>query len=154
MKRGFKFLFINILLLFLSLFMSGCLIIPHTTEVAPAIRGQIVDECSGKGICGVKITYIIKAENKAENQYSEFAISDKNGCFQTKAPTQWHYIVYIGSPGHHPVPDWRYVIERQLQISKDGYIPKQIVLKRLNENLTDVLDKADFGVIKLSPQAP
>ncbi len=150
MKKVFKFLFINILLLFLSLFLSGCLFIPHTTEVAPAIRGQIVDECSGKGICGVKITYIIKAEN----QYSEFAISDKNGCFQTKAPAQWHYIVYIGSPGHHPVPDRLYVIERQLQISKDGYIPKQIVLKRLNENLTDVLDKADFGEIKLSQKAP
>jgi len=64
MKRGFKFLFINILLLFLSLFLSGCLFIPHTTEVAPAIRGQIVDECSGKVICGAEITYTIKAENQ------------------------------------------------------------------------------------------
>ena len=149
MKRGFKFVFINILLLFLSLFMSGCLL-PHTTEVAPAIRGQIVDECSGKGICGAEITYTIKAEN----QYSEFAISDKNGNFQTKAPSQWLYIVYLGSPGFYPVPDAPYVIERQLHISKDGYIPKQIVLNRLNENLTDVLKKSDFGVIKLSPQAP
>ena len=43
MKRGFKFVFINILLLFLSLVLSGCLL-PHTTEVAPAIKGQIVDE--------------------------------------------------------------------------------------------------------------
>ena len=149
MKRGFKFLFINILLLFISLFLSGCLL-PHTTEVAPAIRGQIVDEYSGKGICGVEITYIIKAEN----QYSEFAISDKNGNFQTKAPTQWLYIVYLGSPGFYPVPDAPYVIERQLHICKDGYIPKQIVLNRLNENLTDVLNKADFGEIKLSPKAP
>ena len=149
MKKVFKFLFINILLLFLSLFLSGCLL-PHTTEVAPAIRGQIVDECSGKGICGAEITYTIKAEN----QYSEFAISDKNGNFQTKAPTQWLYIVYLGSPGFYPVPDRSYVIERQLQISKDGYIPKQIVLNRLNENLTDVLNKADFGEIKLSPKAP
>ena len=149
MKRRFKFIFTNALLLFLSLFLSGCLL-PHTTEVAPAIRGQIVDECSGKGICGAEITYTIKAEN----QYSEFAISDKNGNFQTKAPTQWLYIVYLGSPGFYPVPDAPYVIERQLHICKDGYIPKQIVLKRLNENLTDVLDKADFGVIKLSPKAP
>ena len=149
MKRRFKFIFTNALLLFLSLFLSGCLL-PHTTEVAPAIKGQIVDECSGKGICGAEITYTIKAEN----QYSEFAISDKNGYFQTKAPTQWLYIVYLGSPGFYPVPDAPYVIERQLHISKDGYIPKQIVLNRLNENLTDVLDKADFGVIKLSPQAP
>jgi hypothetical protein len=148
-KRGFKFVFINILLLFLSLVLSGCLL-PHTTEVAPAIKGQIVDESSGKGICGAEITYTIKAEN----QYSEFAISDKNGNFQTKAPTQWLYIVYLGSPGFYPVPDRLYVIERQLQISKDGYIPKQTVLNRLNENLTDVLDKADFGEIKLSPKAP
>jgi len=147
MKRVFKFLFINILLLFLSLFLSGCLIIPHTTEVAPAIRGQIVDECSGKGICGVKITYIIKAEN----QYSEIAISDETGCFQTQAPTQWHYIVYIGSPGHYPAPDWICVIERQLHISKDGYLPKHIVL---NENPSDGLKKSDCGVIKLSPKAP
>ena len=149
MKRRFKFIFTNALLLFLSLFLSGCLL-PHTTEVAPAIRGQIVDECSGKGICGAEITYTIKAEN----QYSEFAISDKNGYFQTKAPTQWLYIVYLGSPGFYPVPDAPYVIERQLHISKDGYIPKQIVLNRLNENLTDVLNKADFGEIKLSPKAP
>ena len=149
MKRRFKFIFTNVLLLFLSLFLSGCLL-PHTTEVAPAIRGQIVDECSGKGICGAEITYTIKAEN----QYSEFAISDKNGNFQTKAPTQWLYIVYLGSPGFYPVPDAPYVIERQLHISKDGYIPKQIVLNRLNENLTDVLNKADFGEIKLSPQVP
>ena len=149
MKRRFKFIFTNALLLFISLFLSGCLL-PHTTEVAPAIRGQIVDECSGKGICGAEITYTIKAEN----QYSEFAISDKNGYFQTKAPTQWLYIVYLGSPGFYPVPDAPYVIERQLHISKDGYIPKQIVLNRLNENLTDVLNKADFGEIKLSPKAP
>ena len=149
MKMRFKFIFTNALLLFLSLFLSGCLL-PHTTEVAPAIKGQIVDECSGKGICGAEITYTIKAEN----QYSEFAISDKNGNFQTKAPTQWLYIVYLGSPGFYPVPDAPYVIERQLHICKDGYIPKQIVLNRLNENLTDVLDKADFGVIKLSPKAP
>ena len=149
MKRGFKFVFINILLLFISLFLSGCLL-PHTTEVAPAIKGQIVDECSGKGICGAEITYTIKAEN----QYSEFAISDKNGNFQTKAPTQWLYIVYLGSPGFYPVPDAPYVIERKLHISKDGYFPKHIVLNRLNENLTDVLNKADFGEIKLSPKAP
>ena len=153
MKRGFKFLFINILLLFISLFLSGCLL-PHTTEVAPAIRGQIVDECSGKGICGAEITYTIKAEN----QYSEFAISDKNGYFQTKVPTQWHYIVYIGSPGHYPFPDWLCVTERKLHISKDGYLPKHIVLQ---EGPIDGLrksdfglKKSDFGVIKLSPQAP
>ena len=147
MKRGFKFLFINILLLFLSLFMSGCLIIPHTTEVTPAIRGQIVDECSGKGICGAEITYTIKAEN----QYSEFALSDKNGYFQTKVPTQWHYIVYLGSPGHYPVPDWLNVTEIKLHISKDGYLPKHIVLL---EDPTDVFKKTNLGKIKLSPKAP
>ena len=146
MKRGFKFLFINILLLFISLFLSGCLL-PHTTEVAPAIRGQIVDECSGKGICGAEITYTIKVEN----QYSEFALSDKNGNFQTKAPTQWLYIVYLGSPGFYPVPDAPYVIERQLHISKDGYIPKHLVLSKAP---TDAWEKTDFGVIKLSPQVP
>ena len=147
MKRGFKFLFINILLLFISLFLSSCLFIPHTTEVAPAIKGQIVDESSGKGICGAEITYTIKAEN----QYSEFAISDKNGYFQTKVPTQWHYIVYIGSPGHYPAPDWICVTERKLHICKDGYLPKHIVLQ---EDPTDGLKKSDFGVIKLSPQVP
>ena len=146
MKRRFKFIFTNALLLFLSLFLSGCLL-PHTTEVAPAVKGQIVDECSGKGICGAEITYTIKAEN----QYSEFAISDKNGNFQTKAPTQWLYIVYLGSPGFYPVPDALYVIERQLHISKDGYLPKHIVLQK---GPIDGLKKSDFGVIKLSPQAP
>ena len=153
MKRRFKFIFTNALLLFLSLFLSGCLL-PHTTEVAPAIRGQIVDECSGKGICGAEITYTIKAEN----QYSEFAISDKNGYFQTKVPTQWHYIVYIGSPGHYPFPDWLCVTERKLHISKDGYLPKHIVLQEGPidglKNSEDVWKKSDFGVIKLSPQAP
>ena len=72
-----KYIFILKILL-LSVFMitaSGCLVLPHTTEVAPAVRGQIVDESSGNGICGAKITYTIKAEN----QYSKFAISDKNG---------------------------------------------------------------------------
>ena len=147
MKRRFKFIFTNALLLFLSLFLSGCLFLPHTTEVAPAIKGQIVDECSGKGICGAEITYTIKAEN----QYSEFAISDKNGYFQTKAPTQWHYIVCIGSPGHYPFPDWLRVTEIKLHISKDGYLPKHIVLQ---EGPIDGVKKSDFGVIKLSPQAP
>ena len=150
MKRRFEFIFTNALLLFLSLFLSGCLL-PHTTEVAPAIKGQIVDECSGKGICGAVITYTIKAEN----QYSEFAISDKNGYFQTKVPTQWHYIVYIGSPGHYPFPDWLCVTERKLHISKDGYLPKHIVLQ---EGPIDGLKNSDFGVIngviKLSPQVP
>ena len=148
MKRGFKFLFINILLLFLSLFLSGCLL-PHTTEVAPAIRGQIVDECSGEVICGAEITYTIKAEN----QYSEFAISDKNGNFQTKAPTQWHYILYIGSPGHYPAPDWICVTEIKLHISKDGYLPKHIVLLEDPTRLMR-LKKTNLGKIKLSPKAP
>ena len=153
MKMRFKFIFTNALLLFLSLFLSGCLL-PHTTEVAPAIKGQIVDECSGKGICGAEITYTIKAEN----QYSEFAISDKNGYFQTKVPTQWHYIVYIGSPGHYPFPDWLCVTERKLHISKDGYLPKHIVLQEGPiDGLREPdfgLKKSDFGVIKLSPQVP
>ena len=153
MKRRFKFIFTNALLLFLSLFLSGCLL-PHTTEVAPAIRGQIVDEFSGKGICGAEITYTIKAEN----QYSEFAISNKNGYFQTKVPTQWHYIVYIGSPGHYPAPDWIRVTERKLHISKDGYLPKHIVLQEGPiDGLREPdfgLKKSDFGVIKLSPQVP
>ena len=153
MKRRFKFIFTNALLLFLSLFLSGCLL-PHTTEVAPAIKGQIVDECSGKGICGAEITYTIKAEN----QYSEFAISDKNGYFQTKVPTQWHYIVYIGSPGHYPDPDWLRITERKLHISKDGYLPKHIVLQEGPiDGLREPdfgLKKSDFGVIKLSPQVP
>ena len=148
MKRGFKFLFINILLLFISLFLSGCLL-PHTTEVAPAIKGQIVDECSGKGICGAEITYTIKAEN----QYSEFAISDKNGNFQTKAPTQWLYIVYLGSPGFYPVPDWLRITERKLHISKDGYLPKHIVLLEDPTRLMR-LKKTNLGKIKLSPKAP
>ena len=98
-------------------------------------------------VSGSQITYTIKAEN----QYSEFAVSDKNGNFQTKAPTQWLYIVYLGSPGFYPVPDAPYVIEKQLHISKDGYLPKHIVLQ---EGPIDGLKKSDFGVIKLSPQAP
>ena len=102
---------------------------------------------SGKGICGAEITYTIKAEN----QYSEFAISDKNGNFQTKAPTQWLYIVYLGSPGFYPVPDAPCVIERQLHISKNGYFPKHIVLSKAP---TEAWKKTDFGVIKLSPQVP
>ena len=93
------------------------------------------------------ISYTIKAEN----QYSEFAISNKNGYFQTKVPTQWHYIVYIGSPGHYPFPDWLCVTEIKLHISKDGYLPKHIVLQ---EGPTDGVKKSDLGVIKLSPQAP
>ena len=146
MKRRFKFIFTNALLLFLSLFLSGCLL-PHTTEVAPAIKGQIVDKGSGKPISDAKILYIVKAEN----QYSEIAVSDKNGNFQTEAPTQWHYIVYIGSPGHYPFPDRLCVTERKLHISKDGYLPKHIVLQ---EGPIYGLKKLDFGVIKLSPQAP
>ena len=98
-------------------------------------------------VSGSQITYTIKAEN----QYSEFAVSDKNGNFQTKVPTQWHYILYIGSPGHYPDPDSLNVTEIKLHISKDGYLPKHIVLQ---EGPIDGLKKSDFGVIKLSPQAP
>ena len=131
------------LLAVIILFAAGCIAVPHTSEVAPAIKGQIVDKGSGKPISDAKILYIVKAENR----YSEIAVSDKNGNFQTEAPTQWHYIVYIGSPGHYPVPDKLYVIERQLHISKDGYAPKRIVL---NEDPSDALKRSDFGVIKLS----
>ncbi|MBQ8754784.1 MAG: hypothetical protein IJZ19_07105 [Lentisphaeria bacterium] len=58
-----------------------------------------------------------------ENSYVEYAVSDENGIFQLEAPTQWHYIIYIGSPGYYPFPDFIGPQKKSITIQKVGYEP-------------------------------
>lgn len=98
--------------------LPGCIFLPHTSEVAQAIRGQVFDEETGEPVCGARIYYTVSTEEKS---YTESAISDKNGCFLVNAPRQWHYIIYMGSPGVYPDPDNRDILKRKVTIQKEGY---------------------------------
>ena len=131
-----SFIFKSFFLLLLLLSMTGCLLIPHTTEVVPSLKGRIIDIHSGQPICNAQITYLVKS-NK---EYTLVAESDDNGYFQIDAPIQWHYITYIGSPGKYPAPDSLSVYEMQICIAKTGYEKKVIVFYD---------KKSDIGTVKL-----
>ena len=114
------FLFYIFAGILLSILLSGCFFLPGTIEVAPALRGRIINDRSGQPVCGARICYTVTAE---ENSYVEYAVSDENGIFQLEAPTQWHYIIYIGSPGYYPVPDFLRSQKKSITIQKVGYEP-------------------------------
>ena len=140
------FLFYIFAGILLSILLSGCFFLPGTNKVAPALRGRIINDRSGQPVCGARICYTVTAE---ENSYVEYAVSDENGIFQLEAPTQWHYIIYIGSPGYYPVPDFLCSQKKSITIQKVGYEPLEFSYSNeLADKLADQIMFPLFGTPK------
>ena len=94
----------------------SCLPIPHTTNVKAQICGVVADGETKKALDNVNIVYEIGRYRK------EYSFENKNE-FKVGPLKQWHYLVYIGSPGVYPFPDSLTYLNRPalLTISADGY---------------------------------
>lgn len=89
----------NILIYFTPLVvLASCAPIPHWSTYAPSYKGVVRDSHS-KPIEGASVTY----------HYRNALVIDKcvtksDGTFELKPLRQFHYMVYLGSPGVAPFP--------------------------------------------------
>ena len=75
----------------------ACAPFPATTPVAPRSGGFVQDSHTKQPIAGATIT----AERAG---FRASARTASNGFYSIPALTQWHYLIYIGSPGIAPTP--------------------------------------------------
>lgn len=99
--------------------LTGCIVAPTTTEVAPASRGVVRDAQTHLAVGGAIVT-ARRAGFQTATQ------TDDNGSFRLSPLRQWHYLVYIGSPGFYPTPWWCEHSKARYEISVQarGYQPK------------------------------
>jgi hypothetical protein len=83
--------------LFGAIVCSGCVIMPATTAVSPRVTGTVRNAQSKEPIRGAIVT-AERAEFRTRTR------SDDSGQYSVSPLTQWHYLVYLGSPGIFPAP--------------------------------------------------
>ena len=127
-----------IILISCMFLLASCAPIPHTTEVSPTISGVVIDSESSLPIADAVIKY-------SRGLYSDSTVSDKDGKFVSEPLSQWHYLVYMGSPGHVPSPDrLEYMrIPAKLEITANGYEAKAVQI-RIDKHVGD--DKLPEGI--------
>ena len=76
---------------------SGCVIMPVTTVVSPRVTGTVRDAQSKEPIRGALLT----AQRAGFHTRTR---SDRSGKYSVSPLTQFHYLVYLGSPGLFPTP--------------------------------------------------
>ena len=84
----------------ISMTCVACAPFPSTTPVAPRSGGFVQDASTKQPIGGATVT----AERAGFHASSR---TSAKGFYSIPALTQWHYLIYIGSPGIAPTP-WRY----------------------------------------------
>ncbi len=85
--------------IFILLLMTcSCLPIPFTTDVKPQICGIVVDAKTKKPMERVDIIYECGEYRK------EYRLEGKKD-FKVGPLKQWHFLIYLGSPGVAPFPD-------------------------------------------------
>jgi hypothetical protein len=70
---------------------------PFTSPVSPKVEGQVIDSSNSKPISGA----LVRTERAG---YIREARTGENGSFKVPSASQWHYLVYLGSPGFYPTP--------------------------------------------------
>jgi len=115
--------YLKYILSILSVFIvSGCLPIPFLSEFAPRIEGRVIDKNTGDFIPDAYIKYIVRTSpfiDDLNDYYEQSSKTDDEGFYSVGPFTQWHYILYIGSPGRYPNP--YYVYHAMVVIEKDSY---------------------------------
>lgn len=109
MSRLFLFAF--------SLVLSGCVIFPGTTPVAPELSGRVIDARTGLGVPGASIV-----AQRAD--FTRQVLSRPDGSYTVPSIRQWHYLWYLGSPGAVPPPWWTvhsHMSPYEISVEKPGY---------------------------------
>lgn len=100
-----------------ALLLPSCMIVPpFTSPVSPKVEGQVIDSVNSKPISGA----IVRTERAG---YVREARTSDNGIFEVPSASQWHYLVYLGSPGFYPTP-WVFTAEDRdlhLTVEAEGY---------------------------------
>jgi hypothetical protein len=81
----------------LALAIVGCAPLPSTTPVFPGMSGLVTDARTHFPVPRATIT-------ASRAGYVREGITSRSGHFALSAATQWHYLVYLGSPGIAPCP--------------------------------------------------
>ena len=82
----------------LAFLVTSCMPVPpFTTPVSPEVTGRVLDARSKKPIKGA----LIQTERAG---YTRQAYTLDDGRFTVPSASQWHYLVYLGSPGIYPTP--------------------------------------------------
>ncbi|MCP3966187.1 MAG: hypothetical protein GY750_04450 [Lentisphaerae bacterium] len=85
------------------------------------MRGHVVYAKFSTPINNAHIIY-------SRGNFSKETTSGDGGKFSVGSLDQWHYFIYIGSPGMYPFPD-RYallLIPAMVSVKAKGYTPKNI----------------------------
>jgi hypothetical protein len=97
--------------------LPSCMIVPpFTSPVSPRVEGQVIDSSNSKPISGA----VVRTERAG---YIREARTSDDGFFQVPSASQWHYLVYLGSPGLYPTP-WVFTSDDRdlhLSIKAEGY---------------------------------
>lgn len=107
--------FILLIGLLLVLVVS-CAPIPNTSEVSPEVKGYVVNAITKTPIANAKLFY-------EKVNFRDKTKSDDDGSFSIGPLNQWHYLLFIGSPGQLPAPvRYAYINEPGIIIVKaKGY---------------------------------
>lgn len=75
----------------------GCAPLPSTTPVFPRLSGVVTDSKTQSPVPKATVT-------ASRAGYVRKGVTNRSGHFELSPATQWHYLVYIGSPGLAPLP--------------------------------------------------
>ncbi len=81
----------------LSLAIVGCTPLPSTTPVFPRLSGVVTDSETHLPVPRASI-------HASRAGYVRKGVTSRSGHFTLSSAKQWHYLVYIGSPGVAPLP--------------------------------------------------
>ena len=89
---------------------------PFTSPVSPKVEGQVIDSSNSKPISGA----LVRTERAG---YIREARTSDDGIFEVPSASQWHYLIYLGSPGFYPTP-WVFKANNRdlhLTVEAEGY---------------------------------
>lgn len=95
---------------------------PFTRPVSPEVTGRVLDSKNKKPIKGA----LIQTERAG---YVRQAYTLHDGRFTVPSASQWHYLIYLGSPGIYPTP-WMFASNNKdliMKVEASGYKPKSEV---------------------------
>lgn len=116
-------------LILVGVFSAGCIVFPYTTQIASSVDGMVVNVQTGAPVKDASLRYYMGGHE----QYYSKAASDKKGLFHAKEIHQWHWLLFLGSPGMYPYPVKYLTWESPycFDVEADGFEPQTIQLENL-----------------------
>jgi hypothetical protein len=124
---------------------TGCLILPFRTDESSVVKGRVSDYATGQPVAGAQVQYAFSS-----TRWRTSSESQEDGTFEVGPIHQWHWLLYIGSPGMVPEPAWLMGLmhcRSELTVAADGYLTTNRQFKSAVEVREDPV--AQFQNIKL-----